>query len=828
MSAPLFDLDVEGADLIVQGVFTRDLLHALGGEAAGGTVRVPGSRGRQAVQTLMTRGKISRCGQRMLVDPFSPLELVFEARVEEDVIVLQKKGRCGGRLEPIDAQAWIVPAPMSWVAQKGLLRFCSAPIAARWLSLPERLEGEDRERFLVWVEEEKVAVVWQGAPPAPRNPLPVLKLSDRTGAFADLWMDYGHGRMVLLQDPLEEAWRRPAQERAWERDLLETDFVKKDVGRSRYYCPLDKAVKSLTFLLEIGWTVLDHRERCVARQKGATFAVAAQDGTLAVKGTVRYGDHTADLTDVLGAFNRREQFVDLASGAVGLLDVEASSGWLEELACERVVDRAVAVRKGHFGLVERLAQNGQANVEEAARALLQGPSPSPPGEDFKGTLYPYQQEGVDWLSFLRRQGWHGLLADEMGLGKTVQWLAFLSTAVFQGPILIVAPTSLLFNWRREWERFLPSQPLYVHSGPSRLRSGLEEQRAIVTSYALLRQDKDLFLSCRYACVLLDEAQMIKNPDSQAAQTACALRSSLRVAVTGTPIENRWEDLWSLFHFLHPGLLGDRKTFALHMEQAPHRRRVHQIIRPFLLRRRKELVADQLPSKLEQTVWVDMDEAQQTFYDDWLALHKKGLLRKVQANGATAHRLDILEVILRLRQIACHPLLVDAEWPGESAKLQRLLIDVEEALSQGSKVLVYSQFTSMLRLIEREVQARGWRYVALYGETRQREEIVRQFQEDVAVPLFLVSLRAGGVGLNLTAADYVFLYDPWWNEAVEQQAIDRAHRLGRKGTVVARRYIAASTIEEKIVRLKQHKTSLASQLMHASALTAHDLYTLLDH
>jgi SNF2 family DNA or RNA helicase len=362
---------------------------------------------------------------------------------------------------------------------------------------------------------------------------------------------------------------------------------------------------------------------------------------------------------------------------------------------------------------------------------------------------------------------------------------------------------------------------------------LKQQRIILTSYALLRQDAFLLQSLSYECVVLDEAQCIKNDKSQTAQSSFLLRSKLRLAITGTPIENKWEELWSLFYFLDPELLGKRKDFVAAQGDERQWAEMKKCIRPFILRRRKDQIAHQLPPKYEQLIWVDMQQAQRTLYEEWRAKHRGDLLKKIEREGAATHRVEILEAILRLRQICCHPHLVVPTLEGDllelSAKLERLITDLDSVVQEGHKVLVYSQFTQMLRLIEKQVQQRGWSYVYLDGSSQDRESLVQRFQEDPQTPLFLMSLKAGGVGLNLTAADYVFLFDPWWNEAVEAQAIDRAHRFGRKTEVIARRYITASSIEEKMMNLKQHKSSLSRQLFDfdsSGPLTLDDLYDLL--
>jgi SNF2 family DNA or RNA helicase len=464
---------------------------------------------------------------------------------------------------------------------------------------------------------------------------------------------------------------------------------------------------------------------------------------------------------------------------------------------------------------------------------------APPSSSFKGTLRPYQQQGVNWLAFLHEYGFHGILADEMGLGKTVQVLAFLSRLPHQGPHLIIMPTSLLFNWRKEINQFLPLHTCYVHHGSQRKKTLEELQKTdiILTSYSTLRLDLPLLQSLAYSCLILDEAQMIKNSSTQTAQATCQLNAQLRLCLTGTPIENHLQELWSHFHFLMPDLFGSKEQFDADIQaaQSDHRylERIKRKMTPFLLRRRKQEVASDLPPRLDQVVWIEMSEEQRSLYDQLLAGFKSGLLKKVEAEGMGQHRLEVLEAILRLRQVCCHPLLVSSllEQTIASAKFDALMQDLETIIEEKRKVLVYSQFTSMLHLMTKAAKERGWTYGYLDGSTKNREEVVTRFQEDPHQFLFFISLKAGGVGLNLIAADYVYLYDPWWNEAVEEQAIDRAHRIGQQNQVIAKRFVVAESIEEKMMKLKAAKRLMMSDLLEIEAvpaqLTFEDLRFLLD-
>jgi SNF2 family DNA or RNA helicase len=403
----------------------------------------------------------------------------------------------------------------------------------------------------------------------------------------------------------------------------------------------------------------------------------------------------------------------------------------------------------------------------------------------------------------------------------VQLLAFLSQLKLTAPVLIVMPTSLLFNWKNEIEKFLAHASVYLHHGPQRSGelSFLAKQALILTSYSTLRQDLALLSALHYHCVILDEAQMIKNAHTQVAQAVFALQADFRLSITGTPIENHLGELWSQFRFLIPDLFQSEKLFYAEVEASSSDRRylekIRKKIKPFFLRRTKEEVAKDLPERIDQIVLVEMSSEQREIYEGFLSGIRSNLIAKVSLDGLAKHRMEVLEALLRLRQICCHPLLVDQQLdqqtPNLSAKMELVLQDVAMAIEEKKKVLVYSQFTSLLQLLAKEFKERSWPFVYLDGNTVDREKRVESFQNDREIPLFLISLKAGGVGLNLTAADYVFLFDPWWNEAVENQAINRAHRIGRQETVIAKRYITVGTIEEKMMKMKEAKRSLAENI-----------------
>jgi superfamily II DNA or RNA helicase len=451
--------------------------------------------------------------------------------------------------------------------------------------------------------------------------------------------------------------------------------------------------------------------------------------------------------------------------------------------------------------------------------------------DLDATLRPYQQRGVDWLCFLRDAELGAVLADDMGLGKTLQTIASLPKG---GRALVVCPKSLVHNWGDEIAKFRPSLRVSRYHGPKR---ALDPRADVtITTYAVARLDVDTLEKLTWDALILDEAQAIKNPDSQAARAAYRLRARWRVALSGTPVENRLEELWSVFHFASPGLLGGRSDFLERFAkpisdgEPGAAERLRELTKPFLLRRLKKDVARDLPPRTDVTLTVELEERERAVYDAVRAATQKDLLERLAESGNV---LAALEALLRLRQAACHPALVPGQQAETSSKVELLVEKLADAAADGHKALVFSQWTSMLDLIEPHLRDEEIPFVRLDGSTSDRAGVVARFQspiEDGGPPVMLVSLKAGGTGLNLTAADHVFLVDPWWNPAVEDQAADRAHRIGQDKPVFVYRLVAENTVEEGILALQQRKRAIADAALAdgggAASITREELLALL--
>lgn len=467
-------------------------------------------------------------------------------------------------------------------------------------------------------------------------------------------------------------------------------------------------------------------------------------------------------------------------------------------------------------------------------------------KNFNGQLRPYQQAGYNWLCFLQQYHFGGILADDMGLGKTIQTLALLQKQRedHQAPhpytSLLILPTSLVYNWQQEASKFAPKLRICLHIGTNRIKDpiGFTSYDLVITTYGVARSDEELLQQCYFNYIILDEAQNIKNSASKSFKAIKSIKSRFKLALSGTPIENSVADIWSQLHFANPGLLGShgyfQKEFVLPIEKKKDEdkaQRLLALIKPFVLRRTKDQVATELPPKMEQIIYCEMSEAQHKMYEKTKSEYRNLLLDEALADPSSAS-LTLLQGLTKLRLLANHPIMADEEYTRDSGKFDAVIEMLEAVCSEGHKVLIFSQFVRHLAVFQRHFEKNGTRYAYLDGATKDRQFAVDLFKQGNQVNIFLISIKAGGVGLNLTEADYVFILDPWWNPAVEQQAIDRSHRIGQKRNVFIYRFISKDTVEEKIVALQRKKQRLASTLVtteesFVKSLTPEDVRKLLD-
>jgi superfamily II DNA or RNA helicase len=593
---------------------------------------------------------------------------------------------------------------------------------------------------------------------------------------------------------------------------------------------LSSVVRSL---VSAGWHV--EAENKIFRRPGS-FELEISSGIdwFELHGKVDYGNATAHLPELLDAFHRGEQMVQLDDGSYGILPEE----WLRQVG---LVTAMGSVKSGHICFARSqatlldalLATQPDIRCDVSFAALRHelrafsgiGPGQQPAG--FVGILRDYQCEGLGWMQFLQRASFGGCLADDMGVGKTAQVLALLETrrelcaaGEPHRPSLVVVPKSLVFNWKQEAARFTPQLRVLDHSGALRNGNDFDACDVVLTTYGTLRRDIVRFKDLEFDYVVLDEAQAIKNANAQTSKTVRLLQGRHRLALSGTPVENHLGELWSLFEFLNPGMLGSARVFKLGGSTMLNpddntRRLLGQALRPFILRRTKEQVARELPPKSEQTLYCEMGAAERRRYEDLRRHYQLSLLERIERQGLARSKIQVLEALLRLRQAACHPGLLSAERNAEpSAKLELLLEQLTEILEAGHKALVFSQFTRFLKIVRNRLDRIGATYEYLDGATRDRQARVERFQTNKDCGTFLISLKAGGLGLNLTAAEYIFILDPWWNPAVEAQAVDRAHRIGQTLPVFAYRLITRGTVEEKVLELQKVKRDLAASIITA--------------
>ena len=660
-----------------------------------------------------------------------------------------------------------------------------------------------------------------GSPPSARidsgrlvhlqGPIPVRNEAEENRQKSQLQRDLGltPGRKVTLDT--EEAIALSGRLRDWNGEVLG------DAHESFYRTePLEASLAITADGFEVAFTLPDtddtHEDTGAAKRRAAPVTPET----------------------VFRAWQNDESHVALSQGGFAPLPRDWFARFGEQvadlLAAREASGKLPACILPDLGRLCEELDHPPPKTLEHLRPLLADGQGLPPADlptDLQAELRDYQRQGVDWLSFTKSAQLGALLADDMGLGKTLQTLCVLEPGS-----LVVVPTSLLYNWADEITRFRPGLRYSIYHGSGR-KLDLDAD-VVLTSYAILRLEIDRLEKQRWRCLVLDEAQNIKNPESQVAQAAFRLEADFRIALTGTPVENRLEELWSQVHFLNRGLLGGRKHFqsryATPIAQGDTEcaEALRKRLRPFILRRLKLEVAPELPPRSEVVLHCELSTDERNVYD---AIRASEVAQVVESLRGGGNVMAALEALLRLRQAACHSALVPGQSALGSTKLDLLVDRLEQAIAEGHKALVFSQWTSFLDLCEPALQNAEIPYERLDGSSRDRGDIIRRFSEGEGAPVMLISLKAGGTGLNLTAADHVFLLDPWWNPAVEDQAADRAHRIGQTRPVVVHRLVARDTVEERILELHARKRSLSEAALsgddRGTGLTRDDLLALLD-
>ncbi len=709
-------------------------------------------------------------------------------------------------------------------------------------------------------------------------PVPRLYLSDVEGAlYATLRFGYEEYEAdceripsAVVHQNIPNSWRflrvhrQPTEEAAFYQTLTDATYGLKRAGSEHPYGtftlrarthPYDFLVNCIPALTRAGFEIYGEEKLNLGRinRYTPTISLGLSSGLdwFDLQAVVQYGDQEVSLREVRSALRKGQRYIKLADGSIGQLP----DAWLERYKrlfdlAEETADGQLRIPDYHLPLLDPLLDDAAqvqagADFEQRRNRLRDfekiAPQPIPAG--FTGELRPYQKAGLDWLHFLHTYGFGGCLADDMGLGKTIQVLALLQSlreqGKRQGPSFLVVPKSLLVNWQREAARFTPELRILEYTGITRAKDPdmFKEYDLVLTTYGIMLRDIELLHKTRFDYAILDESQAIKNPLAKSARAARMLNAAHRLVLTGTPVENNTFELWSQFSYLNPGLLGNmeyfKREFATpierHQDEAAAQL-LRQLIYPFVLRRTKEQVAPELPPRTERVLYVDMEPAQRKIYQHTREYYRKLLLGMIEEEGLDDTRMKILEGLLRLRQASIHPALLEPTYHGEAPKFELLLETLETLRSEGHKALIFSQFVEVLKLLREQMDALGLRYAYLDGQTHHRQVQVDAFQENPDIPFFLISLKAGGLGLNLTAADYVIHLDPWWNPAVEQQASDRAHRIGQDKPVFVYKLITRDSVEEKILVLQERKQQLVAQLISSEggffkSLTVDDVEAL---
>lgn len=565
---------------------------------------------------------------------------------------------------------------------------------------------------------------------------------------------------------------------------------------------------------------------------------------------VKFGEYEIPFKELRKIILRKGNEITLPNGEIAIIP----NHWIQQYAeffaflDDKKDQDGLTLKKHHLALIEEMKKGDLAEVMMDRKLdklrSFENIDDYPLPTHFVGDLRPYQKAGYNWLHFLNNFKFGGCLADDMGLGKTVQTLAMLQAQKEKGATnatLLVMPTSLVYNWEKEAQKFTPELKVFNYTGTNRIKdpAQFEGYDLVLTSYGIIRLDVDILQKYYFHYIILDESQAIKNPGSNIAKAVKKLKSKFRLILTGTPLENSTLDLWSQMTFVNPGLLGSqsffKNEFLMPIEKnkdADKTYKLNAIIKPFILRRHKSQVATELPEKVINVQYSGMTAMQEEKYEEVKSHFRNRIIDEIDNKGIRQAQFLLLQGLTKLRQLANHPRMVDQEYPGDSGKMEDVIHMLTNAISEKHKILVFSQFVKHLALVKEYLDNNKLNYVYLDGATKDRQRVVEKFQNDASVSIFLISLKAGGLGLNLTKADYVFLLDPWWNPAVESQAIDRAHRIGQKNTVFTYKFITKNSVEEKILSLQEKKIHLASELItteesFVKELSRQDIESLFD-
>lgn len=776
----------------------------------------------------------------------------------------------GLRIEFMFKDAQVVSNQPAWLLLNDMLYFFEQDIEGkkllpflnkRYITIPKSTEATYFEKFVApLIEKYHVYAEGFDIRTEKHDPIPIIKVIYIENGTSQLQLFFKYGEYIFAMGSEQKISVRLKTEdenyiftRIKRNAILEKqkfDFLLK-MGLSKTsalfhnlelsastdedvaYAIINWVNEHIELLEQEGFQVEQHTgaKRFLLAANKISFEVNEDNDWFDINAIVYFGIHPVPFISLKQHILHKKREFTLPDGSIAIIPEKWFTQY-RSLFSLSDSGKALRLKKHHIGLISELAEDGIANVTLSRKLErlndFENIADVAMPLNFKGDLRSYQKAGYNWFSFLRDYNFGGCLADDMGLGKTIQTLAMLQKIKEEGEAnsiqhtsLIVMPTSLIYNWLNEAKKFSPKLKIHAHTGTSRDKdvSLFAKYDIIITTYGITRVDIDLLKNFYFSYVILDESQNIKNPSSKSFKAVKALKSRFRLILSGTPVENSVSDLWTQLTFLNPGLLGTQAYFneeyvnAIEKKKDEEKaRKLQAIIKPFVLRRTKEQVAAELPSKTEQIFYCTMTEDQATYYEKTKSAYRNDLLNSMDDGTYAKKQVQLLQGLTALRQLANHPVMIDESYKSDSGKFENVIYTLDNVLKGGHKVLIFSQFVKHLHIFKSHFEKENISYAYLDGATKNRGEIVADFQQNTDLKVFLISIKAGGVGLNLTQADYVFILDPWWNPAVEQQAIDRTHRIGQEKKVFIYKFIAKDTIEEKILALQNRKKRLASALI----------------
>ncbi|WP_374166193.1 DEAD/DEAH box helicase [Arcticibacter sp. MXS-1] len=830
--------------------------------------------------------------ERLLSIAAEPATVLFHFRRNEEETRYFPTIKFGGvRIEFMFKDAQVICNDPAWLLLEDTLYFFEGDLEGkklqpflnkRYISIPKSAEKTYFEKFVApLIEKHHVYAEGFVIHSERFDAVPVIKVIYIPGGVSQLQLYFKYGSYVFSAGSdrkvsvhmekdndnyiFHRIRRSVDQEKARLRQLLEMGlenkgglFIQLETKRTSdedaAFSVIDWLNEHHQELMDAGYIIEqpDGNKRFIFGQSAINLEVKESNDWFDLEAVVRFGPYTVPFLDLRHhILNKVREFV-LPSGEIAIIPEQWFSQYSNLLNFSEKSHDGLRLKKHHIGLITDVAHSDLAAVtlDRKIRNLsdFEEIEDTPVPLNFKGELRPYQKAGYNWFHFLRKYKFGGCLADDMGLGKTVQTLALLqkikeeAQAEGQGSTsLIIMPTSLIYNWQNEATKFAPGLKILVHTGTFRNKDvgRFMQYDVIFTTYGITRVDIDLMEHLYFNYIILDESQNIKNPDSKAYKAVKKLKSKHKLVLSGTPVENSVNDLWTQMSFINPGLLGNQtffqESFVNPIEKKKDEekaKKLQAIIKPFVLRRTKNQVATELPEKTEQLFYCSMCEEQAEYYEKVKSEYRNELLRTLEDGSFQRSQIQVLQGLTKLRQIANHPQMVDAQYEGESGKFENVIHTLGSVLAEGHKVLVFSQFVKQLDIYRNYLDKERIPYAYLDGATKNRGEVVDEFQRNSDIKLFLISLKAGGVGLNLTEADYVFMLDPWWNPAVEQQAVDRTHRIGQKKNVFIYKFITKDSVEEKILALQNRKRSVAESLItteesFVKSLSADDIREILN-